>query len=339
MLSSHPIVIQMLSSSSPPLVSIGLPVFNGENYLEQAIQSILAQTLTDFELIISDNGSSDRTEILCRQYAAQDDRIRYVRNAENLGGAANFNRTVALARGKYFKWAAHDDVIAPSFLATCVAALETHPDCVLAHPWTTIMNEKGQAQQPYQRDGTLRTQSLERRERFGDLVLCQHQCYQLFGLMQTEVLRQTPLHGNYGHADGVLLARLALMGPFCEIPERLFWARSHPEQTLYRFIWSQKRPDYYGLTIWCDPAQAGRLILPKWKILTEYARAIAAVPMDRGDRWACGQILLRWARIYWKGLVRDGVVACSYPGQKLVRVCLSRFPKIGPASLPFKAIS
>jgi glycosyltransferase involved in cell wall biosynthesis len=114
-----------------PRVSIGLPVYNGENYLAETLDSILAQTFTDFEVIISDNASTDRTETICRQYAAQDRRIRYLRNTSNLGAAKNYNRVFELSQGEYFKWNGHDDPLAPVFLERCVAVLDRHPGVVL----------------------------------------------------------------------------------------------------------------------------------------------------------------------------------------------------------------
>ena len=117
-------------SSSTPKVSLGLPVYNGENFIAQAIESILAQTFTDFELIITDNGSTDRTPKICEAYAARDRRVAYSRNPENLGAAPNFNRAFALSSGRYFKWVAHDDLIAPEFLARCVKVLDNDPSVV-----------------------------------------------------------------------------------------------------------------------------------------------------------------------------------------------------------------
>ena len=115
-----------------PRVTIGLPVYNGQNYLVETLESLLAQTYTDFELVISDNASTDRTEAICRQYAAGDARIRYYRNDENIGASANYNRAFELGRGEYFKWAAHDDLLAPTYLERCVEVLDANPDVVLA---------------------------------------------------------------------------------------------------------------------------------------------------------------------------------------------------------------
>ena len=87
---------------SPPKVSIGIPVFNGEQYIGQALDALLAQSWRDFEIIISDNASTDRTEAICREYVARDARVVYHRPPENLGAINNFNRLVALSRGEYF---------------------------------------------------------------------------------------------------------------------------------------------------------------------------------------------------------------------------------------------
>src|SRR6185312_14478503 len=105
------------SAAKVPLVSVGLPVFNGETFLEDAIRSVLAQKLDDLELILCDNASNDRTAEICRDYEARDPRIHYFRNPRNLGAAANYNLAFTRARGRYFKWLAHDDRMLPSFLS------------------------------------------------------------------------------------------------------------------------------------------------------------------------------------------------------------------------------
>ena len=106
-----------------PRVSIGIPVYNGENFLEEAIRSVLAQTYQDLELVIADNASSDRTAEIGQDFAASDGRVRYVRNARNLGAAPNYNRVWEQSRGDLFKWLSHDDRILPGYVAATVAAL------------------------------------------------------------------------------------------------------------------------------------------------------------------------------------------------------------------------
>src|SRR5690349_812781 len=92
-----------------PQVSIGLPVYNGEKYLLNAIGSLLKQDFEDFELVISDNASTDKTEAMCHEFAAKDKRIRYHRNETNIGATGNYNRVFRLSNGEFFRWASHDD--------------------------------------------------------------------------------------------------------------------------------------------------------------------------------------------------------------------------------------
>src|SRR5262249_6062368 len=132
-----------LAASAPPRLSIGLPVYNGQAFLQQAIDHLLAQTFSNFEIIISDNASSDRTSQICRQYASRDSRIRYVRNDTNLGAIANFNRTFELSRAPLFKWAAHDDLHRPTYLESCVRLLDQDAATILAHSATAFIDDGG----------------------------------------------------------------------------------------------------------------------------------------------------------------------------------------------------
>jgi len=128
-----------------PRVSIGLPVYNGEDYLAEAVDSILAQTFEAFELILSDNASTDATEEICRGYETQDPRVRYFRSPTNRGAAWNYNNTVHMANSsEYFKWAAHDDTCAPEYLRKCVEVLDRDPEVVLCHTTTIDIDAQGQ---------------------------------------------------------------------------------------------------------------------------------------------------------------------------------------------------
>jgi len=132
------ITTQLAVESTPadtfavPQVSIGMPVYNGEPFIQEALDSLLAQTFADFELIISDNASTDGTEAICREYAARDKRIRCVRQPENLGAAANFQFVLDEAVGEYFMWAAADDVWLPKFIETCMKLLKTDASAKMA---------------------------------------------------------------------------------------------------------------------------------------------------------------------------------------------------------------
>jgi glycosyltransferase involved in cell wall biosynthesis len=126
-----------------PTVSVGMPVFNGERYLGRAIESILSQTFQDFELVIGDNASTDATEAICRGYASADRRIRYVRHARNLGVARNFNAVYHLSIGRYFRWAASDDLAEPRLIERCAAVLEQDSTVALAYGKTRLIDEHG----------------------------------------------------------------------------------------------------------------------------------------------------------------------------------------------------
>src|SRR5690606_21798140 len=126
-----------------PRVSIAVPVYNGERYLRASLDGLLAQTFTDFELVIADNASTDGTEAICREYVARDARVRYHRNERNLGGPGNFRRVFQLSRGEYHKWSTADDLWHPTLVEKCVAVLDARPDVVLAYPRSNIVDAEG----------------------------------------------------------------------------------------------------------------------------------------------------------------------------------------------------
>jgi glycosyltransferase involved in cell wall biosynthesis len=131
-----------MENNDASLVSIGLPVFNGESFLGRALDSLLAQTFANFELIISDNASTDKTEEICKEYTARDSRIRYIRQASNLGGLENFNFVLREAHSKYFMWAAVDDQWDPAFIQSLLTALENEPTAVGAFCPYQLMAEE-----------------------------------------------------------------------------------------------------------------------------------------------------------------------------------------------------
>jgi glycosyltransferase involved in cell wall biosynthesis len=261
-----------------PRVSIGLPVFNGENYIVEALDSILAQTYTDFELIISDNASTDRTEEICRAYAAKDERIRYFRNETNLGATANFNRVFELSSGEYFKWAAHDDIIAPDFLLKCVEVLDQDPSVVLCYTKTKTIDERGKAIEKC--IVKLNTDSTRPHKRFRDMISVEHWCFQICGVARASVLRMTPLIASYSGSDRNLLAELSLIGRVYEIPEYLFFRRDHPKTSTRLFPGNRER------MAWFDPT-AALFPFPSWLTFRGYFISITRVPMSRYERMLC----------------------------------------------------
>jgi len=271
-----------------PTVSLGLPVFNGERFLDEAIRSLLAQTYEDFELIIRDNGSTDGTEAICRRYADRDPRVKYVRSDRNLGAAINYNRCFELSSGTYFKWCAHDDVCAPSYLERCVAVLDRHPEVVLAYPRTVIIDEFGREVSEYADNIDLRSERPAERLR-ALLARGPLECNAVFGLIRSDVLRRTPLIGRYAASDENLLGELALRGQIWQVPEPLFFRRDHP-QTSLRANASLKERER-----WFDPSWRGRIYLPCWRWLIEYVRSSRRVPLRAGERLRVYAVLLGWA--------------------------------------------
>jgi glycosyltransferase involved in cell wall biosynthesis len=176
--------------SNAPVVSIGLPVYNGARFLAASLDSLLAQTFVDFELVISDNASTDETEEICRAYSAGDPRIRYLRQETNRGAAWNYNSLVGAAAGRYFKWATHDDVHAPTYVERCLEALREGGDRVaLAYPRTRIIDEHGEFLRDYI-DGLDARQSTPH-ERLRSLVAHLDMGNPMFGLTQRSTLQRT----------------------------------------------------------------------------------------------------------------------------------------------------
>ena len=212
-------------SSHPPRVSVALPVFNGENYLAEALDSLLTQTYRDFEVIISDNGSTDRTQEICRGYVERDPRVSYLRSEVNRGVYWNFRRGFECTQGEFFMWLAHDDKLAPEFLERCVAALDHDPGAVLSYPKAIDIDEQGN--HVMYKEQELNGGASKPHERFRGLISMEHNCEAIFALIRIELLRKIQVFGNFADADRVMLAELSLHGRYSQIPDFLFLHREH----------------------------------------------------------------------------------------------------------------
>lgn len=291
-----------------PKVSIGIPVYNGEVYLEAALNSLLSQTFRDLEIVISDNGSTDRTEDICRAYAAKDRRIRYFRNEQNLGAGWNFNRVLELATGEYFRWACHDDLCDSELLAQCVAVLDAHPEVVLSYPKTIVINEHGQEVEKYVDGFDLRSpQPYKRFAQYLKLVRHGHGCHPIFGLIRTDVLKSTAWMGSYPSSDLVLLGELTLRGQFHEIPDYLFFKRDHPQTSVRAHKAFRQR------LAWYDPNKKGQLYLTRWKWFAEYIAAIKRTQINSREKLLCLWQMRRWLLWNWVFLSKDLLKAIFWP--------------------------
>jgi len=282
-----------------PRVSIGLPVYNGEPFLAAALDSLLAQEFTDFEVIVCDNASTDRTPEICRAYAERDPRIHYHRNPENIGAAGNYNKVFGLARGAYFKWMAHDDLLEPEYLRRCVEVLDAAPpSVVLCFPRRVLMDAQDRvlrrcvfvprrpAAAPTGVPGAAEIRDL----RFTEMICLENSEIPpiVFGLMRTEVLRRTGLIGRFIAADLVLVAEMCLRGQVWQVPEFLFRQRLHARDS-----WRAKLSKR-GEAAWFDPANQRRAVLfPLGRLFVEYCRAIARTDLPWGRRVVrYGQLVL-----------------------------------------------
>mgnify|MGYP001066964312 CR=1 FL=1 len=290
-----------------PRVSIGLPVFNGEKYLEEALDSILAQTYQDFELIISDNASTDHTQQICLDYVTKDSRIRYYRNKQNLGAPRNFNKVFKLSSGEYFKWAAYDDLIAPEYIHKCVNVLNNDPSIVLCHSKTGRIDEQGTLIGNYDDRTLRRVSSWKPHERFGDLISIRNPCWSIFGVIRTSSLRKTPLHGSYIGADRNLLAEIGLWGRLYEIPQHLFFRRDHDQAYTRRFCeqgFAINVAKYDEQFAWWT--KDSWTYFPNWKNFFEFLRSIKRVQLKWTERLLCINEILRWLIVEgWRFLESD----------------------------------
>ncbi|MFD0980291.1 glycosyltransferase family 2 protein [Tropicimonas aquimaris] len=282
-----------------PRLAIGMPVYNGERFLRHTLESILGQTFRDFVVVICDNASTDATEDICRETAAADDRIRYIRNPENIGAGPNYRKVFRECPPlEFFKWAAHDDPYDPDFLHLCIDELDRDSAAVLCHSQTASIDADGNPFKCWPPRPELSSDDRVARLRN---VLEHRDTYCIWGVTRHDVLARTPLLGDFPAHDRPLLAELALHGKLLEIDDVLFFDREHPDRSVRAF--DASRP--HEAAVWYDPRNRGKLIFPAWRLCGEYARAINRVPMPTGERAACFRELSKWSRDHREEFFED----------------------------------
>ncbi|HTF63024.1 MAG TPA: glycosyltransferase family A protein [Edaphobacter sp.] len=284
-------------------VSLGIPVYNGERFVGSAIQSALDQTLTDFEVIVCDNASTDRTPEICEEFARKDPRLRYFRHEINLGAKANFNRVFEYSRGEYFKWIAADDVCGPRYLELTVAALDQDPAAVLAHTLSRMIDSKGDlvTAEALERgviwdEGfpvDVRPTDCSRRldvalphKRFQAVLLSTYWCFEIYALIRREaMLRTYPTRPYYG-SDKVMLAQLSLLGRFVEIPQVQFFRRAHHGNSTNLPARDREKWSHAPKTHWKLPTQ--------FPCLEGYTACALTFPLSFPDRMKCLGVIARF---------------------------------------------
>jgi glycosyltransferase involved in cell wall biosynthesis len=297
-------------------VSVGLPVFNGARYLAEAVDSLLAQTFEDFEIVISDNGSTDETEEICRSYAARDSRIRYVRSDVNRGLLWNFRRVLELAQSPYFKWMAHDDRCAPEFLRRCLEELDGDPGLVLCAPATVDTDADGAPLRTYR--WAMRTESADVRERFHDIIR-ERLAHPFFGVMRTAAARDLDLRKPCLAFDKLVLTELVLRGRLRVIDDPLQLHREHADRSMrvYGHRAARRLASF-------DPARANRVPLPLlWQALESY-RALQRAPLPPATRRQCAAMIPVWVASRPVRLSAEFVYAALDAGDLVRRTVRSR---------------
>lgn len=280
-------------TTAPP-VTVGVPVYNGEKYLDAALRSLHEQTFTDFIVIIGDNASTDGTEEIARRWCSRDERFSYLRNAENIGGARNSNKLLALAESPMFRWAYHDDLSAPELLERAVGALEDRPDSVGAWLRLVLIDENDQRIGQHG-DSDIDLASPSPHERLE--VLLRRSVGQVAqGLLRTEVARQAG--GATAHVAGemVLPLSLALRGPLVAVPGQLMSVRVHTERH-----GGNRRSEM----AWADPSRH-RMAFPYSRSSWLLIDAVRRAGLPPGERRRCEAVILwYWSRPRWRTLVGD----------------------------------
>jgi glycosyltransferase involved in cell wall biosynthesis len=296
-----------MNVSVTPRVSVGLPVYNGERFLPQAVESLLNQTFRDFELIISDNGSTDATRELCETYAAADPRVRYIRHEQNRGAIFNWNYVVTQARGQYFRWASANDVSAPQLIERCVQLLDSEPDVVVAYGRTAYMDDDGSPLGEYPHDvhvldarPSVRFERLCRELRANNAVSS--------ALIRLDVLRKTSPDRSFQGGDMGLMAELALYGGYYRLPEVLFYRRQGKAS-------ATKFRSAAELKTFLDPQNQNKQQSVAWQMHLDYIASAMRAPLPLRERLAVFLFTARSAWWYRKQMWSEAV-SRLVPGKK-----------------------
>jgi glycosyltransferase involved in cell wall biosynthesis len=305
-----------------PRITIGMPVYNGEKYLRATVDSLLAQTYTDFELIVSDNASTDSTEQICREYAAKDPRFIYVRNSRNLGPAANYNVSMDLARSELFKWCAADDVYGPDCIKRLIEVLDANPDAAASYARTKIINEDGDYVRDY--DCELNLSAPRPWQRLAALIFVKHRnhgAHEIWSVMRLDMLRDAGHKQALVRADSVMLVRIALRGKLVRLEEFHFFNRDHAKRSS-RYLGKRevradsKLSEWLGVGPlpngeWWDERLKGKILFPDWRVMQQYYLAVAQTRLSLYDRITCHLVLAAFVVKHVPKLVRDVLIAAE----------------------------
>ena len=289
-----------------PRVSIGVPVYNDAAYLHGALDALLNQSYTDIEIIISDNGSTDETRAICEEYAQRDTRVRYFCESQNRGASWNFNRVFELARGELFKWAAADDLCAPTFIERCVEVMDHEASVICCHARTMHIDSMGRPLD-HLPDPTMDTLRFSGRKldasshrvsrRFLAVLLGSGWSARSAGVFRVNALQSTDLIQPYYGWEKVLMAELSLMGRFHDLPDILFFQRIHKKS-------SSSLNSLIDQNQFMNPFATNQLSFPRLKLLQGYLSIIWKHPLPFSTRLLCHICICRYLLQFskWPGI-------------------------------------
>lgn len=298
----------MMGENDRPTISVGMPVYNGERYIESAMQSVLDQTCDDFELIVCDNASTDRTSEIVRDLAAGDRRIRYSCNERNFGAAGNYNHAFALARAPWFRWMNADDLIEPELHALCLQALKNNPEAVLAYGHTRLIDADGAVIADY--DDNLHLDDPRPSVRFRQFFERVGLTNVIFGLMRRDALARTSLMGNgrMPAADTRMMAELTLLGRFVALEPTLFFRRIHADASSWDRADSTRQACFWGNT-------GSDFVVPHWRLYAGYLRRALQYPLAPAER--ARVIAYIFHLMYWgRGKLATDLIGLVRPQQR-----------------------
>jgi glycosyltransferase involved in cell wall biosynthesis len=276
------------SAGRPPVVSVGIPVYNGERYLREAVDAVLAQTFDDFELILSDNASTDSTATICEEYVKNDPRVRYCHQPSNLGAPRNYSFLVGCARGRYFKWSSASDTCEPSMLEQCVEVLDRDPTVVLCYGATRLIDGRGVALRIY--DGDFELCEARPRDRYTKLRRQLALNNVQNGLIRLQALRHTRLVRAYFASDLAMMLELAFQGKFHLLPEVVL-NRRIAEDSFSSKLSTADRARFI------DPTSDFSRRFDFWRLRFDFARSIVRAPIPLPDKLRLLTTELRY--LYW----------------------------------------
>jgi glycosyltransferase involved in cell wall biosynthesis len=292
------------------LVSVGVPVFNGENYVRQCLDSLLAQTYSNIEIVICDNASTDSTERICLSYASLYPQIRYFRNPENLGALANYNLTFELSSGEYFKWAAHDDVCHETFIERCVEVLQNNPECELCFPSMRNIDAEGKLVRQSRPGLGIDAATPDRRIRqLLELEMASNDIFwSVFGVMRRKTLERIGVLRDHVASDQTFLLTLVIEGKFLEVDEALYSRREHEGNSTSIKQYSDRRAWYLG------KHTSRRIVLPNLRLCAEHIRIVHSAGFGFWKTLSLKSTICRRFLGRWRFILRE---VASIPTQLL----------------------